>query len=188
MVSIISLWLPILLSAVFVFLASSVIHMLLTYHFKDFKKAPNEDKLMDAIRNLNIPPGDYLVPCPSDPAERKAPAFQEKMKNGPSFLMTVWGSDAMSSMTQNLVLWFAYSIVIGIFSAYIAGRALAPGAHYLEVFRFVGFTAFTCYSVAKWQDSIWYKKSWGTTMRGTLDGLVYALLTAGTFGWLWPKM
>jgi hypothetical protein len=133
-----------------------------------------------------ITPGEYMVPCATDHAARKTPEFQEKMKKGPSFLITVWGGDAMSSMTTSLVQWFAYSLVIGIFSAYVASRALAPGADYLEVFRFVGFTAFICYSVAKWQDSIWYKRSWATTARGTFDGLVYGLLTAGTFGWLWP--
>lgn len=188
MVSIMSLWLPILLSAVFVFAASSVIHMFLSYHFNDFKKTPQEDKLMDAVRSLNIPPGEYMIPCATDHAARKAPEFQEKVKKGPSFMLTVWGGDMTASMGKNLAMWFAYSIVVGIFAAYVAGRALAPGAHYLAVFRFVGVTAFMGYSVAKWQDSIWYQRSWATTFRNTFDGLVYGLLTAGTFGWLWPEM
>ncbi len=68
-----------------------------------------------------------------------------------------------------------------------AGRALPPGAHYLAVFRFAGATAFIGYSLALWQDSIWYKKQLSTTLRNTFDGLVYGLLTGGTFGWLWPN-
>jgi len=186
MVSIMSLWLPILLSAVFVFLASSIIHMVLAYHYKDFRGLANEDKLMDSLRGFNIPSGEYLVPHAGSPKVRKSPGFQEKMKKGPALIMTVWES-GMSSMVTNLVQWFLYSIIVGIFAAYIAGRALGPAAEYLAVFRFAGVTAFACYSVAHWQDFIWFKRSWGRTLRGTIDGLVYGLLTGGTFGWLWPE-
>jgi len=59
MVPAISLWLPILLSAVTVFLASSVIHMVLTYHRSDFKGLPSKDQVMDALRAFNIPPGEF---------------------------------------------------------------------------------------------------------------------------------
>ena len=89
-------------------------------------------------------------------------------------------------MGGQLGQWFLYSVVVGVFAAYIAGHALGPGAHYLAVFRFVGATAFMCYTVAGWQASIWYKRAWSTTLKNTLDGLVYACFTAGIFGWLWP--
>ena len=91
------------------------------------------------------------------------------------------------SMGTNLALWFLYSAVVGLFAAYVAGRALPAGASYLRVFRFAGVTAFTGYSVALWQMSIWYHRAWSTTIKTTVDGLIYALLTAGTFGWLWPR-
>lgn len=187
MVPIMSLWLPILLSAVFVFVASSVIHMVFTYHYKDFKRVPDENKLMDALRPFNLQRGEYMVPCPQSPQERKTPEFQEKMKKGPSLIMTVWQSGA-PAMVKNLVQWFVYLVIVGVFAAYVAGRALGPGAPYLAVFRFAGVTAFACYTIAKWQDSIWFNRSWGSTFRGMIDGLVYALLTAGTFGWLWPQL
>jgi hypothetical protein len=35
--------------------------------------------------------------------------------------------------------------------------------------------------------SIWYSRAWINTIKSTIDGLIYALLTAGTFGWLWPR-
>ena len=183
MVPIMSLLLPIVLSSVFVFLASSLIHMVLTYHFKDFKKVPNEDKIMDALRG--IPRGEYLLPCAENPKVRKSPEFQEKLKKGPAVMLSVWNG-GQASMTKSLVLWFLYTLVVGVFAAYIAGRALGPGASYLSVFRFAGFTAFACYSVAHWQDLIWFNRSVGRAVRGTIDGLIYGLLTAGTFGWLWP--
>jgi hypothetical protein len=187
MVPIMSLWLPILLSAVFVFVASSVIHMVFTYHYKDFKGVPDENKLMDALRPFNLQRGEYIVPCPRSPQERKTPEFQEKMQKGPALIMNVWQS-GKPAMVKNLVQWFMYSLIVGIFAAYVAGRDLGPGASYLAVFRFAGVTAFACYTIAKWQDSIWFNRSWGSTFRGTIDGLVYALLTAGTFGWLWPEL
>ena len=180
------LWLPILLSSVLVFLASSVIHMLSPWHKSDYPKMSNEDKVMDALRPLAIPPGDYMVPRPSGREEMRSPEFLEKMKKGPVMMLTVWPNGVMS-MGRNFVLWFLYIVVIGFFAAYVTGRALPIGALYLHVFRFVGVTAFTGYSLALWQLSIWYRRGWSITIKATIDGLIYALLTAGAFGWLWPQ-
>jgi hypothetical protein len=91
------------------------------------------------------------------------------------------------SMGSNLAQWFFYSIVVSVFAGYIASRAAGPGADYMTVFRFVGTAAFMGYSLGLAQHSIWYMRNWGTTLRSMFDGLVYALLTAGTFGWLWPR-
>lgn len=41
-------------------------------------------------------------------------------------------------------------------------------------------------ALALLQNSIWYKRKWSSTLKSMADGLVYALVTAGTFGWLWP--
>ena len=185
MVSIPTLWLPILLSAVIVFIASSIIHMFLTYHYRDFKKAPDEDKLMDVLRDFNLPPGEYSVPFAGSPKEMNSPEYKEKLKKGPVLLMNVWESGE-HRMGSQLVQWFLFSVIAGIFAAYVAGRALEPGAEYLAVFRFTGVTAFACYAIALWHESIWYKRSWGRTFKSTVDGLIYGLLTAGTFAWLWP--
>ena len=180
------LWLPILLSSVIVFVVSSIIHMALPWHKNDYLKVPNEDRMMDALRPLAIPPGDYMVPRPSGRGEMRSPEFAEKLKKGPVMMLTVMPSGAWS-MGKSLVLWFLYSAVVGLFAAYVAGRALPPGTEYLRVFRFVGTTAFIGYSVALWQMSIWYRRAWSTTIKANVDGLIYGLLTAGTFGWLWPR-
>lgn len=116
----------------------------------------------------------------------KSPEFVEKMTKGPVAFMTVIKSGT-PSMGTSLVLWFLYSVVIGVIAAYITSRAVGPGAEYLSVFRFAGCTAFVCYVVALWQNSIWYKRAWSSTIKNSFDGLVYALLTAGVFGWLWPS-
>jgi hypothetical protein len=185
MIPVVSLWLPILLAAVLVFVASSLIHMLLPYHRSDFGKVPEEEGVMDALRDFSIPPGEYVIPRPGSQKEMSTPEFKEKVERGPVMFITVLPKGPQP-MGKNLVLWFLYSVVVGIFAAYIAGRALGPGAEYPAVFRFTGCTAFVGYAVALWQNSIWYKRAWSTTLKSTFDGLVYALLTAGSFGWLWP--
>ena len=186
MTTLAALWLPIVLSAVLVFLASFVLHMVLPWHKTDYGRVPGEDKLMDALRPMAIPPGDYMVPCPGNMEEMRSPAFAEKAKQGPVIVMTVL-PNGMMSMTRNLAQWFVYIVVVSVLAAYVAGRALAPGAPYLHAFRFAGTTAFIGYSVALWQMSIWYRRALSTTIKATIDGLVYALLTAGVFGWLWPR-
>ncbi len=186
MVTILSLWLPIVLSAVIVFVASSILHMLLPVHKSDYRKLPSEDEVMEALRKFNIPPGDYLVPTPSSRKDLSSPAFLDRMEKGPVAMMTVMRS-GRPTMGGPLALWFVYCLVISIFAAYIAGRALGPGVRYLAVFRFAGCTAFIGYSAALWQNTIWFKRSWVVTLKSTIDGLIYGLLTAGTFGWLWPR-
>jgi len=181
-----ALWLPILLSSVIVFVASSAIHMALPWHKSDYPKVPNEDKVRDALRPLAIPPGDYMIPRASSTQEMRSPEFTDKLKQGPVMVLTVLPNGPIP-MGKNLVLWFLYSAVVGLLAAYVAGRALPVGADYLPVFRFAGVTAFVGYSVALWQMSIWYRRAWSTTIKATVDGLIYALLTAGTFGWLWPR-
>jgi hypothetical protein len=181
-----SLWLPMLLSAVVVFMVSSVIHMAGTWHKGDYPAVPNQDRVQEALRPFNIPPGEYMLPRCTSHKDMKSPEFTEKLKKGPVMVLTVLPNGPYG-MTQSLVLWFVYSLVVSLFAAYVAGRALPPGTPYLSVFRFAGVTAFLGYSVALWQMSIWYRRGWGLTAKATLDGLIYALVTAGIFGWLWPK-
>lgn len=185
MVPITALWLPILVSALLVFIASSIIHMVLQLHRHDWKKVPDEDGMMDALRAHNLAPGDYCVPRPGSAGAMKDPAFIAKFKRGPVVFMTVLPPGDMA-MGAQLAQWFLFSIVVSLFAGYVAGAALGPGADYLEVFRFAGTTAFIAYTMAFYPQSIWYKRPWSIQLKNTVDGLVYALLTAGVFGWLWP--
>lgn len=180
-----ALWLPILVSAVLVFVVSSIIHMTPLWHKSDYPHHPSEDRVLDALRPINLPPGDYLMPRPANPAEMRSPAFREKVKRGPAVLLTVmppW----TGSMASNLAQWFVYTLVVSLFAAYLTSRALAPAADYMSVFRFAGTTAFLGYTLALWQMSIWYRRAVSMSVKATFDGLIYALLTAGVFGWLWP--
>ena len=185
MVSILSLWLPILLSAVFVFIASSIVHMVLTYHRTDLGQVPDEAKVMDALRPFNIPPGDYVMPFAADNNEMGTPEFVEKTRQGPVGFLTVLPNGPMT-IGKSLGMWFGYSLVVGAIAGYTAGLTLGPDADYRVVFRIVSTVAFCGYSLAILQSTIWWYRSWGYTLRTMFDGLIYALLTGGTFGWLWP--
>jgi hypothetical protein len=186
MVALTSLWAPILLGGVLVFVVSSIIHMVLPYHRSDYGTLPAEDDVMEALRRFKIPPGDYLIPWAGTPDRMRSPEFLEKMKRGPVAMMTMMESGP-PSMGKPLTWWFVYSLIVGLFAGYVASRTLPPGAAYLEVFQITGTVAFAGYSLALWQYTIWYKRSAATTAKSTLDGLIYALLTAGAFGWLWPR-
>ncbi len=185
MVTVPSLWLPILLSGVLVFVVSSIIHMVLSYHAGDSQPVPDEAKVMDALRPFEIPPGDYAMPRPASMKEMGEPAFIEKTKAGPVAFMTVL-PNGPTAIGTSLARWFGYSLLIGAVAGYTAGITIGPDADYGLVFRVVGAVAFAGYSLAILQSSIWWYRSWRYTFLTMFDGLVYALLTAGTFGWLWP--
>lgn len=185
MVTVLSLWLPVLLSAVLVFVASSVIHMLVGYHASDFAALPREEEVMEALRRFDVPPGEYVMPHAATAAAMKEPAYLEKVQRGPVAFVTVF-PPGRTGMGAQLVQWFVYCVVVGVFAAYLTSRAVPAGAEYMSVFRFAGTAAFMGYALALWQSSIWYRRTWSTTLKNTLDGLIYGLLTAGVFGWLWP--
>jgi hypothetical protein len=181
-----TLWLPILLSSVIVFIASSVIHMAPLWHKRDFPKMPNEAQVLDALRPLAIPPGDYFIPRASGMDEMRSPQFKEKMARGPVAVFTVMPSGPIS-MNRSLLQWFVFLLVVGVFVAYITGRSLPIGTPYLRVFKSVAVTTFVAYTLALAELSIWYRRSWTMTLKSALDGVIYGLLTAGVFAWLWPR-
>jgi len=186
MVSLAHLWLPIVLSAVIVFAASSILHMVLKYHHSDYRKLPNEDEVRAAINKGGATPGQYAVPYCVDMKEAQAPAMVQKYTEGP-VAMLVLRAPGVVRMGGALVQWFIYSLVISLFAGYVAAHTVAPGTSYLEVFRVVGTVAFLGYAGSEAQGSIWMGKPWPLTCKAIVDGLLYGLLTAGTFGWLWPK-
>ena len=185
MVPLTALWLPIVLSAVIVFVASSIMHMLLTYHQSDCHQLPDEEKLLASLRTASVKRGLYMFPYGSH-KDMKSPAMQEKLKQGPVGFMTIFPSGP-PALPKFLGMWFGYCLVIGFFTAYLTGRTLAPGVNYLVVFRVAGTAAFMAYGLGSLSNGIWKGQPRGMVIKEVIDGLVYGLLTAGTFGWLWPR-
>jgi hypothetical protein len=160
--------------------------MVLPYHRTDYRAVPREDEVMAALRSFTLAPGDYFLPRAASMKEMNEPAFKEKWSKGPVISMTVLPSGT-NFMGAQLAQWFVYCAVVAFFAAYVASRTLSANADYLSVFRVVGTTAFMGYALGLWQMTIWYKRSLSTTLKSTFDGLIYALLTAGVCGWLWPR-
>jgi hypothetical protein len=185
MVPLTALWLPILLSAVIVFVASSVMHMLLPYHRGDYHQLPDEDNLRTTLRTAGLKPGLYMFPFGTH-KDMKSPALMEKYRQGPVGMMTILPSGP-PVMPKFLGMWFVYCLIIGFFVAYLTGRTVMPGANYLAVFRVAGTAGFLAYGLGHLSNGIWKGQSWSMTIKEVIDGLVYGLLTAGTLGWLWPR-
>jgi hypothetical protein len=185
MVSLSALWLPILLSAVIVFIASSIMHVVLTYHQSDCKQIPEEAKVLATLRTSGLQRGYYMFPFCSH-KEMKSPATVEKFKQGPVGILTVFPSGP-PAMGKFMGMWFGYCLIISFFVAYLTAHTVAAGVTYLVVFRVAGTAAFLAYGLGQISNGIWKGQPWGMTIKEVMDGLVYGLLTAGTFGWLWPR-
>jgi len=186
-VSLTHLWLPILLSAVIVFVASSLIHMVLKWHNSDYRALSNEEEVRAAIRKGSPAPGQYVIPHCADMKEMEKPEVQQKYMDGPVGFLMLSPSGA-PNMGKALGLWFLYSAAVAFMAAYVAGHTLGAGAHYLKVFRIVGTVSFLTYAGGSVQAGIWMGKPWRSVVKDLADGLIYGLLSAGVFGWLWPKI
>jgi len=186
MVALAELWLPILLSAVFVFLASSVIHMALPIHKSDFGKLPSEEDILEKMRGHGVSRGSYMFPCPESMKEMGSPEMVEKYNKGPVGYVTIL-PNGPPAMSKSLVQWFIYCLIVGVFCGYIGSFSLAPGAAFEMVFRVTGTIALLGYAIGALLESIWKGQSWVTTGKFIFDGVVYMLVTAATFGWLWPS-
>jgi hypothetical protein len=185
MVPLTALCLPILWSAVFVFVASSILHTRLPYHRSDYRQLPDEDRILAALRPARLKRGLYVFPFCTR-RDMKSPVLMEKQQQGPVGFMTV-APNSPPAMPKFLIQWFVFCLLIGFFVAYLTGHTVASGATYREVFRVAGTAAFLAYGLGQLSNGIWKCQTWSSTIKEVFDGLVYRLLTAGTFGWLWPR-
>ncbi len=181
-----ALWLPILLSAVFIFIASSVIHTVMPWHKGDYAAVPNEGAARAAIGPLAIPPGDYLMPKPASMKAMGSPEYKARHEQGPVMLFTMM-PNGMQPMGPIFVRWMIYLLVISTIAGCVTAAAVAPGAPREYVWHYSGVITFLCYGMALPQASIWYHKKWSTTLKGFFDSAIYGVITALTFGWLWPQ-
>jgi hypothetical protein len=179
------LWGPIVLSAFVVFIASSVIHMVLKWHASDYRGLSNEDDVRAVIRKGNPAPGQYILPYCPDMKQMSNPAMQQKYNEGPNAVLRIM-KPGVPNMGSALGMWFGFTLLVSIFTAYVASLALAPGADYMTVFRVTSAVGFIAYVLGGYPENIWMGEPWSSAFKDTVDGLVYALLMGGCFGWLWP--
>ena len=182
-----SLWLPIIAAAIGVFIASSITHMVLPYHRTDVRKLPTdkEDVVLDALNRIGVAPGDYAVPHAGGSAGMSDPAFIAKATKGPLAFLTLAPGSA-PSMGPYLAMWFVYCVVVSIFTAVLVWQIVGPGGSRMLAFHFGSLIGFLAYGMALPQHSIWYRRSWATTLKSLFDSLLYGLVTGASFAWLWP--
>ncbi|HET9424031.1 MAG TPA: hypothetical protein VFO55_01570 [Gemmatimonadaceae bacterium] len=186
MSQILSLWLPALVSAVAVFILSSIIHMALPWwHRSDYRALPNEDAVLDALRPMAIPPGEYMAPRPASSEDMRSAGFQEKMNRGPNFQINIMRPGPIS-MGRPLALWFVYVLVVAFAAGHVALGALGDHNDPPDIFHAVALSAFMGFAFALWQSVIWFQRPAKTALKATVDGLLYALVTALVYVWLWP--
>jgi len=183
MVELTSLWLPVLVSAVAVFIASSIVWMVLPHHKTDWRTLKDDRTIQEFIRGQGLTGGMHMFPA-CRPDDLKSPEAQERFKTGPWGTLIVLGGPP--SMGRSLGQWFVYLVVVGILVAYVAGRSFGAGASFQSLFRLTSVVAWLAYSGAAPCGSIWEGKPWSFTWKNVLDGLAYGLATGAIFGWLWP--
>lgn len=182
-----TLWLPILLSAVFVFIASSILHTVIPWHLGDYRRLPDEEGARRALAAMAIPPGDYTVPHCASTKEMGSDEFMAKLSEGPNVMMTVRPNGAYR-MGPPLIQWLILTLVVALVTGCMAAAVLAPGATTGAIWHVAGLTTLLAYGVGSWSESIWFGRKWSSTVKSTIDSAIYAAITAATFAWLWPTM
>jgi hypothetical protein len=179
------LWMPIVLSAVLVFVASSVIHMVIMWHKSDYNQFSNEDEVRAAIRAANAKPGLYVLPYVMDMKSMGTEEVKKKFVDGPVGFVTL-KAPGPPTMGGALGQWFAFALAIAVIAAYLASHTLPPGATFLAVCRIVGTVVFLAYGSGSVIQGIWMGRPWRSVAMELLDAAIYAVINGVAFAWLWP--
>lgn len=184
-ISLLQLWMPILLGTVLAWIASAVIHVAIKFHNSDYQQLDNEDEVMSAVRNASPQLGVHTFPFCIDMNEMKKESVQEKFAKGPVGMLTIF-PDGMPPMGKLMAQQISFFLLGCLLIAYCATLALEPGAEYMTVFRFVAVVGFLTFGWGVIPFSIWFGHLWSMTAKYLVDALVYGVVVAGSFAWLWP--
>jgi hypothetical protein len=175
------LWLPILLSAVALFIASFLSWMVLQLHRHDWRKLEREDEFLEAVRGVGLPTGSYMFPGCGTPAEMRSEEYQRKYEAGPRGVMTVL---APTNMGVNLTLTFIYFLGVSFCLGYLATLALPRGAAFMPVFRFVSTAGLLAFLAAIVQHAIWFR---ARIVGHVIESIAYAAIVGAIFAAMWPS-
>lgn len=185
MPSIASLWMPILLSAVLVFFASSLIHMVFRWHQSEYGKLPNEADVRAVLGSAGLAAGQYQIPHCTSGKDMQSPEMRQKLKDGPNGML-ILRPNGIPGMAAYLGQWFAFTLVVAVLAAGLSCTVLPRGANTHLVFHFFAAVTFMTYAGGSFINGIWMGRRWGAVGKDALDSLIYAGLTATAFAWLWP--
>ncbi len=181
-----AIWIPIVLSAVAVFVASFIVWTLLPHHKADWSGIPGQDQIQKLMRDHNVGPGQYAIPYAPDPKDLQDPDVKKGFDQGPVGFFYVQ-NPGVPAMGGRILAMFIFQLVVSLTVGYLASRTLAVGTDYRQVFRFTSTIAFLAYGASSVQDMVWFGHSRAHTFKVLLDALAYGLITGGFFGWLWPN-
>ncbi|GAA4354171.1 hypothetical protein [Kangiella marina] len=185
-VSIIELWLPILLSGLFAWIASALIHMVIKYHNTDYKKLNDEDGISNAIEQSGDKPGFYTLPHCADFNEMNDPAVQARFKKGPIAIVTVM-NNGLPPMGKLLIQQFLFFVIGSLLVAVIGCLTLSKSAVAVDIFQVLFVAGFMCFGWASIPYSIWFGHPWLVTVKYLVDAVIYSAVIAATYTWLWPS-
>ena len=185
MTPLLSLLLPVIVSAAAVFVLSMIVHMT-PWHRRDYARLPDEDGVMRALQAFRIPPGDYAVPHPGTGEYMKSKEYDDKRAAGPVLFVTVLPSGPWR-FGRMLGSWFLFTLLVSTCTALVAGTIVAPGGSVHAVFHHTAVITFLCHAMGAVPMSIWYERKWSTTLRNAVDALLYAVATGWLFSQMWPQ-
>lgn len=185
MAALLHLWLPILLSAVVVFVISSLVHMVFKWHAADYNSVSNEDAIRAAINAGKPVPGRYVIPHCKDMKDMGTPEMIKKYQDGPVMHFTILPSGT-PNMGKYLGLWFAWTVVVALLAAYLAARAcgLDPSVA-ARAAQWGAAITFIAHGLGTVQESIWTGRPWASSAKYLLDAALYAAGTGMVFNFLW---
>ena len=179
------LWLPVIGAAVAIFVASSLVHMVIRWHNSDYRKLPNEDEARAVLRSSAQAPGMYFIPHMLDMKEMRKPENLQKFVDGPVAMMTV-RRPGKPSMGAPLAQWFVLALFVALIGAYVASKMVPFNASFLAICRPIGVVVFMSYAVGAVSNGIWYGKPWAVVVKELADAAIYAVVAACAFAALWP--
>lgn len=183
--ALLTLWQPILLSAVVVFVISSLVHMLFNWHAADYTNFANEDAIREAIRAGNPAPGRYVVPFCKEMKEMGSEAMKRKYAEGPVGHITLL-PNGQPAMGKYLGLWFLLCLLVSVVAALLASRLIPHDHAFARSAAKLAFAvSFVGYGFGTLQESIWSGRPWASSAKYLLDAALYAGGTAAVFLWLW---
>ncbi len=182
-VSMAELWMPILTTAVVVFILSCLAWTISPHHKPEYRKLAAEPGFLDALRTLNIPAGGYFFPY-VDGAGMKTEEGKRLMNEGPWGRMRLYGKKPGmgGSMLGSFVLYLVVSAAI----AFVGTMTIPAGAGFGDVLRVLGTVGVLSYSVAVIPQIIWFERQWSVFFTHLFDGVVFGLATGLVFAWMWP--
>ncbi|MCC6425806.1 MAG: hypothetical protein IT435_03190 [Phycisphaerales bacterium] len=179
-----ALWLPILVSAVAVWIASAIVWMAMPHHKKDYIELPDEKGFTAFLKSQNIPAGVYGFPDCKTPEKRNSPEMKEAWQHGPMGMLYVWKTPM--SMGGKMFATFLVFLCASAGIGYLASIAITGSPEGMHVFRIVATAGTLTYCFSFIPNMIWFGAYRRTIVANIVDGIAYGVITGLVFMWMWP--